>query len=109
MRSRQFGGRLLDVRTPGFGEEAEWRIIMTPNVERNENGSEIHYGSKTVSPLHFRANANSEIVSYFKLPFDVELVTEIWLGPKNYARDYRRGFTRLHVGGKWFSVQDDQD
>jgi hypothetical protein len=68
-------------KNPGFHEEAEWRIVMMPVSDK-----EVHGG---ISDMCFCVRKES-IIPYFTLPIQENLISTIWLGPKNYARDNKK-------------------
>jgi hypothetical protein len=75
-------------KNPGFREEKEWRIVYTrPLISLDE----IPYDDRENSLLKllFRVSG-PRIVPYYTLPFPVDAITEIRLGPKNVCRDDRR-------------------
>ena len=70
-------------KNAGFREECEWRIAMLPEVAIDDDyGPVEHHG---VSERRFRVSVKS-IVPYYVLKFPHTAITEIHLGPKNYAR-----------------------
>ena len=71
------------VQNAGFREECEWRIVMLPEVAIDDDyGPVEHHG---VSERRFRVSVKS-IVPYYVLKFPHTAITEIHLGPKNYAQ-----------------------
>ncbi len=77
-------------KNPGFIEEGEWRIVLFPSVTGWIPGGEVikwpifyDLGS---SDICFRVSAN-RIIPFFKFTFTPDAITEIYLGPKNYARE----------------------
>ena len=68
----------------GFREEREWRIVTTPKVRLDETRTPTVKGG--VSERRFRVKAGW-IVPYFVLRFPGTAITEVRLGPKNYARE----------------------
>jgi len=72
-------------KNPGFVEEQEWRIVTLPGVELTRKPTKVKYVG-TPSEICFRT-AGSRIVPYFLFSFTPDAITEIRLGPKNFARD----------------------
>jgi len=77
-------------KNPGFSEESEWRIGLMINSDPDEpcpGMSDEHANGP--SAIAFRVSG-SQIVPFFTLPFTPEAITDICLGPKNYARENRK-------------------
>lgn len=68
----------------GFREEREWRIVMSPEITIDEEYGPV--ADRGISEKRFRVSANG-IVPYFVLKFPETAITEVRLGPKNYARE----------------------
>jgi hypothetical protein len=73
-------------KNPAFAEEAEWRIVLEPQVGGAAAGIDPSFCGHGTSDVRFRVSGN-RIVPYFAFPFSVDTVKEIILGPKNLARD----------------------
>jgi len=74
-------------KNPGFREEKECRIVMMP-LTKPEEGTGRMIADVGVSEIRFRLSGNC-IIPYYVLEFPQKAVTEIRLGPKNYARDFK--------------------
>jgi hypothetical protein len=68
----------------GFHEECEYRILLMPMLH-NADPTGLALPDPGTSPLQFRVTDRG-IISYNTFPFSENAITDIWLGPKNYAR-----------------------
>jgi hypothetical protein len=77
-------------KNPGFVEEDEWRLVLFPSVTGWIPGGEVIkwpiFFDLGPSEICFRVSGN-RIIPFFKLAFSADAITEIYLGPKNYARE----------------------
>lgn len=69
----------------GFHEECEHRILLMPMLREDETGG-LPVPDLGTSPLQFRVT-DREIIPYYTFSFPENAITDIWLGPKNYARN----------------------
>lgn len=86
----KLSSRAAVCKNAGFKEEMEWRIVFNSFrlSEENEAGwktvaSHLEHGP---SQRFFRPT-NGRIAPFYTLTFSPEAITEIYLGPKNHARD----------------------
>lgn len=69
----------------GFREEKEWRLIISmPFNLENTNWECLNEAG--ISKMCFRVS-NERVIPYLTFPFPEHVITTIYLGPKNYARD----------------------
>jgi hypothetical protein len=73
-----------ECKNRGFREEREWRIVMSPAITIDDKYGPV--ADRGVSDKRFRVSANG-IVPYCVLQFPETAITEVRLGPKNYARE----------------------
>ena len=69
----------------GFHEECEHRIVLFPLPLPKDKTTGKVVTDEGHSSLQFRATDRG-IIPYYTFPFPENAITEIWLGPKNYAR-----------------------
>jgi hypothetical protein len=77
-------------KNSGFIEEGEWRIVLIPSMTGWTPGGNVPmlpalYNLAT-SEISFRVGGN-RVIPFFKFSFTPDAITEIYLGPKNYARE----------------------
>jgi hypothetical protein len=94
----------IGCKNPGFSEEKEWRIVYNQYLFDVVPWTAL--SGKVLSTILFRNN-NSRIVPYFSLAFPTEAITEIRLGPKNFARNDRNSLRSLLIasGFKYRNVK----
>src|SRR3972149_4226149 len=72
-------------KNPAFCEEREYRIILMPKLRAQERIWPLVPDVGT-SEIQFRV-IRGRIIPYYTFSFSREAITEIRLGPKNYARE----------------------
>jgi hypothetical protein len=73
-------------KNPAFEEEDEWRIALEPEMGGPASYIDPSFCGRGTSDVGFRVSGN-RIVPYFVFPFTVDAITNIVVGPKNFARD----------------------
>ncbi len=79
-------------KNPGFREENEWRIVWMPSLRK--------VGEYDASSIRFRV-AGDRVLPYFAFRFRPEMIQEIYLGPKNYARENRKPLEMFLRGNQY--------
>jgi hypothetical protein len=75
-------------KNPGFKEECEWRIadFLDPNTMKLATDNGLIFSTRV---------SGNRVVPYYAIPFPREAITDIYLGPKNFAREDKRGLELL--------------
>jgi hypothetical protein len=82
----------MGCKNPGFMEEREWRIVYEGFYSHIIPWKVVR--CDFISDISFR-NSGTRLVPYFTLPFPVDAIKEIRLGPKNFARENRESLRSL--------------
>lgn len=91
-------------KNAGFEEEREWRLVFNPQYPKlKELYPYKNYNDVEPSPLQFRPS-NGMLVPYYAVPFEADAITEVYLGPKNHARD-DHGFLKLFLEQNDYNVR----
>jgi hypothetical protein len=83
--SREFLPRLACVKHPSFKEEQEWRLLKQfERYELQKDQCKVEFRPSSLGP-----------VPYITLPFDLECLREVIIGPGSYTEDRREAIQSM--------------